>query len=104
MCLVGEKVNNIPEGACRPFVKFAVSAMGTGNYGEFFILDVKDFGKCSAGGPDLVHFVLLIAAFRADVFLLFHVHSYLCKIQKRNIFLKTYPYTPPGRGTKGIPF
>lgn len=67
-----QEIQDVPSIGRRSLIQFCITTAGTGNGNEFFILDVKDFGKISAGCLKLVAFKVGIAAFRADVLLLFH--------------------------------
>jgi hypothetical protein len=40
--LIGKEIENIPQGGCRSLVELSITAAGTGQGGEFFILNIKN--------------------------------------------------------------
>ena len=67
-----QKVQQIPAFAAGLAVQLGVAAVAAADGDELFVLDVKHFGEVPAGGLQPVRFILLAAAFGADVLVLFH--------------------------------
>ena len=69
---VKKEIQNVH--ACAGFrpVKLRIAAVCTGYGNEFFVLDIKNFGKVAAGGLHLIGNVAFTAAFGADILFLFH--------------------------------
>ena len=67
-----QKVQQIPAFAAGLAVQLGVAAVAAADGDELFVLDVKHFGEVPAGGLQSVRFILLAAAFGADVLVFFH--------------------------------
>ena len=66
-----QKVQQIPAFAAGLAVQLGVAAVAAADGDELFVLDVKHFGEVPAGGLQSVRFILLAAAFGADVLVFF---------------------------------
>lgn len=72
MSTADEKIQHIPSRGGLGLVELGVTTLGAADGDEFFILHVKNFGEIAAGGLKLVAYILGIAAFWANILLLFH--------------------------------
>jgi len=65
--LIRKKIKNISQRTGVSPIHFRVFTTGTGNSGEFFILNIKHFGKSTAGCAENICFIIGVSAFGTTI-------------------------------------
>jgi hypothetical protein len=76
---VEEEIEDVPARFGLALVQFRISATGTGDGDEPFVLYVEQFCEIPSGCLELVRFEVGASTFRTDILLFFHAIHYTGK-------------------------